>query len=309
MSPIHTRGQTVVMKNDVICIGEVLWDSLPAGLFLGGAPFNVAFHLHALGTNATVASRVGDDVLGREALRRMHRLGMRTDLVQIDPALETGFVEVELDGRGVPAYVIREPVAWDAIAPEPALLARAKATGVVVFGSLAQRSPTSRATIRAVLEGSALKVWDANLRQPFATWDTVRASLQKADLVKLSEEELQQIIGWAGLDRASGSLAALASTFGCSIICVTRGADGALLWKDHQQYEHPGYRVHVEDTVGVGDAFLAGLIHGLLEGREAEDLLELGNRLGAYVATQRGPTPTYDLSDVDTIRENARSRE
>jgi fructokinase len=296
------------MEDAVICIGEVLWDALPAGLFLGGAPFNVACNLHRLGRNVTVASRVGDDALGREALRRMQRLGMSTDLVQIDPDLDTGFVEVDLDDEGVPAYMIREPAAWDAIAPQPELLARAKAAGLVVFGSLAQRSATSRETIRAVLEVSALKVYDANLRRPFATWDIVRASLQEADVVKLSEEELQQITRWAARDGASGHIAALASTFGCSVICVTRGADGALLWKDQQQHEHPGYRVRVEDTVGVGDAFLAGLIHGLLDGMEAEDLLEFANRLGAYVATQRGPTPAYELSDLDMIEEHARSR-
>src|SRR5918911_4746997 len=125
--------------SEILCVGEVLWDALPAGLFLGGAPFNVACHLRAAGMPVTLVSRVGADLLGEEALRRVARYGVGTDLVQVDPALPTGFVRVTIDDAGNPEYEIVEPAAWDAIEPTDALLARAAGARAVVFGTLAQR--------------------------------------------------------------------------------------------------------------------------------------------------------------------------
>jgi fructokinase len=279
----------------VLCVGEVLWDSLPEGLFLGGAPFNVACHLRATGTPVSMVSRVGGDRLGDEVLRRAARYGVSTDLIQVDDALPTGFVRVHVDERGNGSYEICEPVAWDAIEATETLLGRAATARAIVFGSLAQRSATSRATIarlRSVAK-QALMVFDVNLRPPYEDADVVRASLAAADVVKLSEEELVRLSEWFGWDDGDqhAMLRGLAREFRCSVVCVTRGSRGAALLHDGVLTEHPGFPAEVRDTVGAGDAFLAVLLAGLLAGSSDAELLQHANLMGAYVVTQFGALP------------------
>jgi fructokinase len=279
-------------SSEILCIGEVLWDALPSGLFLGGAPFNVACHLRAAGVPVTMVSRVGADHLGEEVLRRAARYGVGTDLVQVDPALPTGFVRVTVDDAGNAEYEIVEPAAWDAIAPSDALLERAAAARAVVFGSLAQRNAVTRGTIERLWDTGALMVFDVNLRPPYDDPEIVRRSLRRADVVKINDHEMQRLAGWFGL---RGSLretaAALAEAFACRVVCVTRGSAGAALWREGKWTEHPGFEVEVRDTVGAGDAFLAVLLAGLLAGAEDRALLQHANLIGAYVATQLGAVP------------------
>ena len=274
-------------------MGEVLWDALPAGLFLGGAPFNVACHLRAAGVPAAMVSRIGDDRLGEEILRRAALFGVATDLVQIDPLLPTGFVRVSLDGAGVAAYEIIAPAAWDEITLDDALLKRASSARALVFGSLAQRNPITRDTIERLWDSDALMVFDVNLRPPFGHREVVQRSLRRADFVKMSDGELEQLTAWfdlpAGVNEAA---AALAEMFTCETVCVTRGERGAGLWHHGTWSEHAGFEVEVEDTVGAGDAFLAVLLAGLLSGGRASAVLEHANLIGAYVATQFGAVPT-----------------
>jgi fructokinase len=280
---------------EVLSVGEVLWDSLPAGLFLGGAPLNVACHLHAQGVRVGMISRVGSDRLGDEARKRIARQGISTELIQVDPALSTGFVEVSLDADGIPGYEIVEPVAWDAIEFTDALLQRAAEARAIVFGSLAQRNPVTRRTIERLCETTALKVLDTNLRAPYPSPDLVRDSLERADLVKLNDEELRQLAEWFGLPvDPRTATAAVAERFDCRMVCVTRGAGGAALWHEGRWSEHPGFPVEVQDTVGSGDAFLAALLAALLAGMRDDELLERANLLGAYVATRSGAVPTRD---------------
>ena len=280
--------------SEVLCVGEVLWDSLPSGLFLGGAPFNVAAHLHTLGVPAGMVTRVGSDRLGAEALQRLARNGISTDLVQIDPARETGFVSVTLDANGIPDYEILAPAAWDFIQLSARLQERAARAAAMVFGSLAQRNPVSRSTIAQLCHIAAVKVFDVNLRPPYDNPSTVRQSLAHADIVKLNEQELQQLSAWFGLPQGLREGAtALAESFGCETICITRGGEGAALLHQGRWSEHAGYRVEVKDTVGSGDAFLAALLSGLFAGRDDEAILQHANLLGAYVATQSGATPAY----------------
>ena len=279
----------------MLCVGEVLWDALPAGLFLGGAPFNVAYHLRRLGQPADLLSRVGDDVLGREACRRLSAAGLDPAWVQRDAVLPTGFVGVELDEQGVAGYTIHEPVAWDAL--EPVGFAESEAPAAIVYGSLAQRSQRSRETIHALLRTETTAVFDVNLRPPYVEVDVVRTSLQRADWVKLNEEEVGLVGGWfMGPAPYSEAVPAIAERFGCRLICVTRGGEGAALWHEGRWTHHPGYPTDVSDTVGAGDAFLAGLLSGLLEGVGDERALDRGCRLGSFVASRPGPTPPYDLS-------------
>lgn len=290
-------------SGEILCVGEVLWDALPEGLFLGGAPLNVARHLHALGEEVAMVSRVGQDRLGREALRRLKARGMPTHLIQPDAALETGFVAVTLDDGGTPAYEIVQPVAWDALALTDALAGRAERAAAVVFGSLAQRQETARRTVRRVCASDgALKVFDVNLRPPHDSRSVVEASLGLADVVKLNDHELDRMRDWFGLPGGlRPTVEALAERFGCRAVCVTRGAAGSALWGDGQWWEHAGYRVRVKDTVGAGDAFLAAMLAGLLAGRAGEELLDLANRLGAYVATRSGAVPAYEIGGLEDI--------
>jgi fructokinase len=279
---------------EVLCVGELLWDSLPSGLFLGGAPFNVAGHLHALGVAVRVVSRVGGDRLGREALLRLERRGIATELVQTDARLPTGFVSVEVDGAGIPAYEIVAPAAWDAIELREGAVARAERAAAIVFGSLAQRNPVSRRTIERLCEARVPKVFDVNLRPPHDDPEVVRRSLVRSDVVKLNDHELRQMAGWLGLPAGlRDGAAALADRFGCETVCITRGAAGAALLRQGRWSEHPGYRVEVRDTVGSGDAFLAAFLAGLLAGHDDAALLRRANLLGAYVAGQFGAIPAY----------------
>ena len=279
-------------RGEILCVGELLWDALPAGLFLGGAPFNVACHLRAAGAAVTMGTRVGNDQLGDEARRRVARFGVSTDLVQVDTSLPTGFVRVTVADDGNAAYDILEPAAWDNLETTRTLLDRADAAQAVVFGTLAQRGGVTRDTLRRILDTRALKVLDVNLRPPYDDREIIRDSLRRADVVKLNEDEMQRLASWLDLrGDLQRTAAALAETFHCYTVCVTRGPHGAALWRDGRWSEHPGFEVDVRDTVGSGDAFLAVLLAGLLKGTDDEALLHHANLIGAYVATQHGAVP------------------
>lgn len=290
------------MSDEILCVGEILWDALPDGLFLGGAPFNVACHLQALGREVAFVSRVGDDRLGQEALRRMRARGLGTDLMQIDDSLPTGFVQVELEGAGEPDYEILEPAAWDAITFTDTLGQHANHADALVYGSLAQRALTSRQTIQRLCQIDAVRVFDINLRPPFIDQSVVKDSLEAADVVKFNDDELRYLQEWFELaGDPETAVADLAETFNCTAICVTCGEDGAWLWLKGTTWHHPGYAVDVADTVGAGDAFLSALLTGFLTGRSGNALLDLANRLGAYVASRAGAIPAYEFDGLDQI--------
>ena len=289
---------------EVLCVGEILWDFLPTGLFLGGAPFNVACHLGVAGVPVAMVSRVGADRLGDEAMRRARDYGVATDLVQIDPNLPTGLVNATIDESGEARYVILDGAAWDAIELNETLLARAENAAAIVFGSLAQRHATTRGTIERLSETKALAVFDLNLRPPYEDRDVIVGSLRRADVLKVNSGELQRLAGWFGLpsgERESAS--ALSRLFSCPVVCVTRGRNGAALWRDEVWVEHPGFEVQVRDTVGAGDAFLARLLAGLLAGANNETLLKDANRSGADVAAQFGALPIDSFPSLPTTEE------
>ena len=290
------------MSNEILCVGEILWDALPDGLFLGGAPFNVACHLQALGQEVAFVSRVGDDRLGLEALRRMRARSLGTDLMQIDDSLPTGFVQVALGGTGEPDYEIFEPAAWDAITFTDTVGQHAEHADALVYGSLAQRALTSRQTIQRLCEAEVVRVFDINLRPPFIDQAVVERSLEAADVAKFNDDELRYLQDWFGLpDDSEAAVADLAGAFDCRALCVTCGGEGAWLWLDGSSWHHPSYAVEVADTVGAGDSFLAALLTGLLAGRRGDAILDLANRLGAYVASRPGAIPAYEFDGLDQI--------
>jgi len=291
----------------IIGLGELLWDLLPGGKQLGGAPSNFAYMAASLGDRCFIASRVGNDSLGREALDRLNQLGLPTCYVQIDRSHSTGTVLVQVDERGQPDFTITEDVAWDYLEWTPEWQALAAQADAVCFGSLAQRSPQSRDTIHRFLQAArsdALRIFDVNLRQSFYSTEIISESLRLSNIVKLNNEELPRVIRMLDLGDGSEAEAArrLLRAFNLDLVCLTRAAQGSLLVADDEVAEHPGFRVAVADAVGAGDAFTAALAHNYLRGASLERINEAANRLGAWVATQVGATPAVEQHVLEQIK-------
>lgn len=290
------------MSKKIICLGEVLWDSLPEGLFLGGAPFNVACHLNMLGEEANICSRIGDDLLGNQAIKRAKQKGLRTDLLQIDPNYYTGFVDVVLDKSGNASYKIAEPAAWDFIETTNDLLNKVNNSDILVYGTLAQRNDVSRKTIKHLRSMQKVNVYDVNLRPPFVDQDIIKDSLQTADIVKMNDSEFAKITEWFDLssDLQLG-MREFANKFNCNSVCITRGSKGSAIFHKNKYTVHNGFNINTKDTVGAGDAFLAALIYGINNEKENEEILEFANAVGAYVATKNGATPRLDIEMINEI--------
>lgn len=294
-------------EKKIICIGEILWDSMPAGLFLGGAPFNVAHSLHRLGKSAEIASRVGGDFLGDEIVSRLRRKGMSTELIQVDQKLPTGFVQVLFDEIGNPDYRIPGPVAWDYIANERKLVETASESAMLVFGTLASRSETNRRTIHGLIEASPFKVLDVNLRPGMLSREIVADLLKAADLVKVNSSELDTLRRWFGLPaNDKDAVEEIAKRFSNKMVCVSSGERGGSLWRDGDWISHPGFKVQVVNSVGAGDAFLAGLLTALTNGKSIGEMIETANLLGAYVVTRAEASPDFTQKDIEQIRQNLR---
>jgi len=285
------------MKKKVVGLGEVLWDHLPQCVCLGGAPANFAYITTLMGDQGIVASRVGEDSPGLEALRRMEELGLNIDHVQTDRQRPTGSVKVEVDGGGLARFEIADPVAWDFLEWTPDWQRLAQETDAVCFGSLAQRSKGSRATVRHFLNAtspSTVKVFDVNLRQSYYSQEVLAESMRLADIVKLNDEELPKIMS---LNKAPhkddlSSARWLVRNYDLKLVCVTRGGRGSMLVRGMDSSQHPGFRVRVADTVGSGDAFTAGLVHEYLHGASLDLMNEVANLVGAWVASEVGAMPS-----------------
>jgi len=281
----------------VIGLGEILWDLFPEGKKLGGAPANFAYHARVLGDEGIPVSRVGADELGLEIRRRLAEAGIPDRYVQSDPNRPTGTVRVELDSRGVPSFTITPEVAWDYLEWNADLQRLAADSDAVCFGSLAQRSPQSRRTIRAFLAAArreALRLFDVNLRQSWYTAECLSESLAASSILKLNDEELPVVLRTLGLSAPSSredGCRLLLRTFQLQLVCLTLGERGCLLVEPNASARHPGFRVTVADTVGSGDAFTAALCHHRLRGAPLERLAQAANRYGAWVASQAGAMP------------------
>jgi fructokinase len=278
----------------IVSLGEVLWDLLPAGPQLGGAPANFVCHACALGAEARLVSRVGDDDLGREIIARLDALGLGTDCISVDARHATGTVGVELE-TGQPRYVIHENVAWDFIEATPPALAAVRAADAVCFGTLAQRSEPSRSAIRALVSASApdaLRVCDINLRQHFYSHELLAESLALANVLKLNDAELPVLAALFGLTGDTrAQLAALAGRFALRLIVLTRGAHGSVLFDGTNWSEHSGIAVEVKDTIGAGDSFTAATVLGFLAGWPLDRINAFANEVAAFVCSQSGATP------------------
>lgn len=278
----------------VICFGEVLWDLLPSGKVAGGAPMNVAYHLNQLGVPAGMISRVGTDDLASELLGFLKEKRIPTELIQVDEQYPTGTVQVTFDTPGHPAYEIVQPSAWDYIACEEAAVNAVEGAAFFVFGSLVARNPVSEATLLRLIESAKYRVFDVNLRQPFFSPRLIGDLLEKADLVKMNDDELHTISGWFGLaGDEPESMKKVLQKFDLQGIIVTRGEHGAAFLDKTGYYETPGTKVTVQDTIGSGDAFLAGFLSRKLKNADPETCLAFAGKMGAFVATQKGGTPEH----------------
>jgi fructokinase len=280
----------------VVGLGEVLWDLLPEGRQLGGAPANLAYHARALGADAAIVSGVGDDPPGREILDRLRALGFDLRTVAVVPKRPTGTVSVELGPKGIPTFTIHENVAWDFIPWSHALAGLAVRCDAVCFGSLCQRSPVSRQTVRTFVQSvrpEALRVFDINLRQGGYDREAVHALLLESDVFKVSDNELPVVAKLIELPGGEGAwVHALLDRYPLRCVALTRGSKGSLLESREGRSIHPGIpAVNIVDTVGAGDAFTASLVLGLLRKKPLDAINEAANRLAAYVCTQHGAMP------------------
>jgi fructokinase len=291
----------------LVGIGELLWDLLPAGSHLGGAPANFACIAALLGASGVVVSRVGDDQLGREALAGLQRHGVDGTFIQIDPEHPTGSARATLARVGSAEYGIAEDVAWDYLQWIPELAKLAAQADAICFGTLAQRSPASRETIRRVLACSrpeCLRILDVNLRAPFHSLKLLEDCLRRANVLKLNSEELPSVLRAGKLPAALASDAApmLQRHYGLRTVCITRGAGGSVIAFGDKTVVHPGVAVEVVDTVGAGDAFTAALAVQLIAGSAPERVSEAANQVGAWVASQAGAMPAANDCGWERVR-------
>ena len=284
-----------IKKPLVVGIGELLWDLLPTGKQLGGAPANFAHHASQLGAHGVVVSSVGDDPAGSEIHRQLVGLGIPTETVSIHPALPTSTVTVHLDAQGIPSYQIHENVAWDDLVVNAASAKAVSAADAIIFGSLAQRSARSRAAILSLLKcapANALRVFDINLRQHYFSKDIIEQSLRMADVLKLNDDELvflSSLFDWHGTERER--LGQLINTYELKWVALTRGARGSLLCSVDEFSEDPGISTTIVDTVGAGDAYTACLTLGLLGGWNLDHINRRANALAGFVCSRAGATP------------------
>ena len=286
----------------VLGIGELLWDLLPEGPRLGGAPANFSIMAGRLGNHSAILSRIGRDDLGREAVRLLDPLPADTSHLQIDPAHETGRVTVSF-AEGQPQYTIHHPAAWDFLELSDEWVKLAERSDALCFGSLAQRSLESRQTIQTLAAQSqsrCIRIFDVNLRAPFYSSEVIQESLELATVVKMNDAEVPLVLALLGMPvEADGAAATLrngaekllAEFPTLDLVAITRGAHGSLLVRRNEWHEHPGFPIEVVDTIGAGDAFTAAMAHYLLHGAQLAVLNEAGNRWGSWVASQSGAMP------------------
>ena len=296
------------MNDIVVGMGEALWDVLPEGKKLGGAPANFAYHISQFGLNSRVVSAVGDDKLGKEILENFREKKL-FGIVETVP-YPTGTVQVELDAEGVPCYDIKEGVAWDNIPFTPGLEDLARHTRAVCFGSLAQRSVVSRETINRFLDAmpegnDVLKIFDINLRQGFYTKEILCNSFRKCNILKINDEELvtvSRMFGYPGIDLQDKCWILLAkylqdkcwillAKYNLKMLILTCGVNGSYVFTPGSVSFVETPKVVVADTVGAGDSFTATFVASILKGKSVREAHELAVKVSAYVCTQNGAMP------------------
>lgn len=291
------------MKNIVAGLGEALWDVLPDGRKLGGAPANFAYHAGQFGMDTVAVSALGDDSLGDETCSELDSKRLRHLMPRVP--FPTGTVQVTLDKAGVPAYDIKEGVAWDNIPFTPEMESLAHECRAVCFGSLAQRNTVSRDTIHRFLKATpkdCMRIFDINLRQNFYTKEVIQESLRMCNVLKINDEELViigRMFGYPGLDM-SNKCWLLLGKYNLDLLVLTCGVNGSYVFTHGEMSFFETPRVEVADTVGAGDSFTGSLCAALISGMPVAEAHRLAVDVSAYVCTQNGAMP--ELPDVLTSR-------
>ncbi len=284
------------MTTTIVGLGEILWDLLPSGKQLGGAPANFAYHAKALGLteiDSYIISSIGNDILGNELLCELDTLGVKSKYLHRSNTHKTGEVSVKLDQQGIPDYCIKNHVAWDFI-PEISFDSQ-QTIDAVCFGTLAQRSSVSETSIGNFLSNlpvNCLKMFDANLRQNYFSSDIIYASLKLANCFKINHDELSiisKLFGISGNEKQQ--LSAFSDRFKLKFCILTKGAAGSLIFSEGKFYIHAGFNVSCKDTIGAGDAFTASCTLGLLKNFDTRYINECANQVAAFVCTTDGATP------------------
>lgn len=284
----------------IVCFGEVLWDVLPTGRKLGGAPLNVALRAQSWGNKAKMISSIGKDGTGKELAEEIKMHGANLDHIQVNERFPTSEVLVALDESGSASYEIKMPCAWDDILPLEKDADAVEAADAFIYGSLVARSRASRETLFGLLEKASYKVFDVNLRPPHYTADRIIDLITVADFVKFNDDELYEICSHLEFkDRElEACIRFLSERTDTGQVCVTLGKDGAVLFYNHTFYYNKGYAITVADTVGAGDSFLASIISRLLNGSQAQDAIDFACAVGAIVASKSGANPTVSSREV-----------
>ena len=310
------------MNTEFYTFGEILWDCLPSGRHAGGAPFNVASHLAQLGVSVCLLSAVGQDSLGDEILEVAQHKGVNVQFVgRARIGLPTGTVVATVDAMGNATYELVQPVAWDEIIVSAEAVEAVAKADALIFGSLASRSPYNLEQLDRLLAlKGPLKFFDVNLRPPFTDPERIVELAAHADVIKLNHDEVGQIASWlrtgeatpnppGNADAVAEACAALSEATKTPRICVTMGAAGAALWDRSTLVCVPAPKVVVKDTVGAGDAFMAGVMVGLTRGADTQTVLETACRLGAIVASHDGATPLLPEEMIQEFRTNLKAGE
>ena len=280
-----------------LSLGEILWDVLPGGKALGGAPANAAWHLSQLGADARIVSAVGDDELGREILDRLSAMGLDAGCVSVLPGVPTSTVDAVVGPDGAATYTIHENAAWDTLPVSRDVLALAARADAVNFGSLAQRSAAGRAATHACLDAAnpdAIKLFDINLRPPFIDAETLDRSLSRATVAKMNHDELPALSGLFGWTRApENAMARLMEAYpNLRHVVVTRAENGAWWRTWDTLYTCPSGKIKtLVDTIGAGDCVTAAVAMGLLKHWKPQQILETAMEAAAFVCGSRGGTP------------------
>ena len=285
-------------KRYVVGLGEVLWDVLPEGKKLGGAPANFAYHAgQFIGNDNTIAiSAIGEDELAEETLVALRQHGLN-DLLPKVP-YQTGTVQVQLDAQGIPTYDIKENVAWDNIPYDNDIKQIASNCRAVCFGSLAQRNVVSRATIHRFLDDTpadCLKIFDINLRQQFYTKEIIEGSFKRCNILKINDEELviiNRMFGFESLDMRT-TCQQLLENYSLDMVVLTCGTNGSYVFTPNITSFQETPKVTVADTVGAGDSFTGSFCAAILNGKSIEEAHKIAVKVSAFVCTQNGAMPKY----------------
>lgn len=293
-------------RNYVVGIGEALWDVLPEGKKLGGAPANFAYHVSQFGLQSRVVSAIGEDKLGNEILDNFQGKGLHTLIEKVE--YPTGTVQVQLDNEGVPCYDIKENVAWDNIPFTDKLKQLAQKTCAVCYGSLAQRNVVSRETISAFLDAmpegkGQYKIFDINLRQGFYTKEIICNSMQRCNILKINDEELvtvSRMFGYPGIDLQDKCWILLAK-YKLEMLILTCGVNGSYVFTPGSVSFVETPKVEVADTVGAGDSFTAAFVFAILKGKPVNEAHQLAVNVSAYVCTQNGAMPELPENLINRV--------